>query len=151
MSSLCLAGVRVTLVFFVPRAWGHGWTRVICRCPTRQWMSTEKMGSMFLLCWRRQQDNNVPLCLSEKQVCVVPSGFIHSTSYVLRFNTFPDHAEECDMKSDIPWHGAHQLSWPGWETVQSCAAERKRQSRCSWLCGRELASCFILPGVFLNT
>lgn len=61
-----------------------------------------KNGFHVLLSWRRQQDSNVPLCLSEKQVCVVPSGFIHSTSYVLRFNTFPDHAQERDMKSDIP-------------------------------------------------
>lgn len=136
MSSLCLTGVRVTLAFFVPRAWGHSLTRVICRCSTKQWMSTEKIGSMVLLCRRKQQDNNIALCLSEKEVCVVSSGFIHSTPKCgLRFYTFPDHTSTEPISS---LGLAERLS------SRAAQLEEKGQSRCLWLCGRELRNWFRL-------
>lgn len=96
-------------------------------------MSTEKIGSMFLLCWRRQQDNNIALHLSEKQVCVVPSGFIHSTpKYMLRFDIFPDHTR---MEPISSLGLAETLSF------RAAQLEEKGQSRCLWLCGRELGNC----------
>lgn len=126
--------LRVTWVFFIPRAWGHAWSRVMFRCPTTQWMSIEKVGFMFLLCCRKQWESNIVLIsLGSRSVL---STLDLPTPHPNMLNTAP----ELTRVESIRCLGLAERLQP----LRAAQPEDKGQSRHLRLSGRELESCFIL-------